>query len=159
ALANLPMALRIEGDLKPALLRRSLEEVVRRHEPLRTVFPLGSGEAVQRILPFAKMSFAVPLVDLSGLPRPAAELAGQRWATGEARRPFDPERGPLLRVSLLRHGALEYTLVIVLHHIVSDGWSLRVLVRELTALYSAFAAGSPSPLSELPYQYADFAVQ
>jgi amino acid adenylation domain-containing protein len=155
ALCNLPLALKIEGTLRPDLLRLGLDEVVRRHEPLRTVFPMGSGEPVQRILCPSPLS--LPLVDLSGLPRTAAGREGARLVMEEARRPFDMERGPLLRVSLLRLGVAEHTLAIVMHHIVSDGWSLRVLVRELTALYAAFAAGAPSPLRELSYQYADFA--
>jgi amino acid adenylation domain-containing protein len=155
ALCNLPLALKVEGELRLDLLQRGLGEIVRRHEPLRTVFPMGSGEPVQRILP--PYPVALPVIDLSGLPRPAAECEGRRLAVEETRLPLNLENGPLLRISLFRFGTGEHTLVMAMHHIVSDGWSLRVLVRELTAIYSASAEGSPSPLNELPYQYRDFA--
>src|SRR5207302_9803099 len=95
--------------------------------------------------------------DLGGLPEAEREPEARRRARAEARRPFVLARGPLLRVTLLRLGAEDHVLVVVLHHIVSDGWSTGVLIEELTRLYTAFAEGRPSPLPELPVQYADFA--
>ncbi|HEY2737049.1 MAG TPA: condensation domain-containing protein, partial [Thermoanaerobaculia bacterium] len=153
SLYNVPVALRMRGDLSVPVLSRVLAEVVRRHEVLRTVFPDQNGRARQVILPPG--DFALPVVDLTGLPVPRA--VAERSMTEEARRPFDLATGPLLRVGLWRLGAAEHLMLLALHHIVSDGWSLGVLVREVTALYAAFAARKPSPLPELPVQYADFA--
>ncbi|HEY2737498.1 MAG TPA: condensation domain-containing protein, partial [Thermoanaerobaculia bacterium] len=132
-----------------------LGEVERRHEALRTVFPGAGGQARQVILPPAGV--AVPLVDLAGLPPALRNPVAEGLVTEAARRPFDLARGPLLRAGLWRLGETEHVLLFVLHHIVSDGWSLGVLLREVAALYTAFAAGQPSPLAALPVQYADFA--
>src|SRR5207245_7967781 len=96
-------------------------------------------------------------VDLSDLDEPAREAEAQRRAAEEGRRPFDLSRGPLIRASLLRLGAQEHVLLVTMHHIVSDDWSVGVFVRELSALYGAFVEGRPSPLAELAIQYADFA--
>ncbi|HEX3531511.1 MAG TPA: non-ribosomal peptide synthase/polyketide synthase, partial [Thermoanaerobaculia bacterium] len=155
SLYNVPIALRVEGELSVAVLSRTFEEVVRRHEVLRTVFPGAGGRARQVILPPAVL--AVPLVDLTGLAPALRQPVAEGLVTEEAGRPFDLARGPLLRVNLWRLGETEHVLLLSLHHIVSDGWSLGVLVREVTALYAALAGGQPSPLSELPVQYADFA--
>ncbi|HKH45888.1 MAG TPA: amino acid adenylation domain-containing protein, partial [Thermoanaerobaculia bacterium] len=155
-LYNVPVALRMSGDLSAAVLSRVFAEVVRRHEVLRTVFHGDGGRARQVVLPPAA-GFALPLVDLTALAGEPRELAAAGLVTEEARRPFDLARGPLLRAGLLRLDETEHVLLVVLHHIVSDGWSMGVLVREVTALYAAFAAGLPSPLPELPVQYADFA--
>ena len=155
SLYNVPIALRVSGDLSISVLGRTFEEVVRRHEVLRTVFPGTDGQARQVILPPAGL--AVPLVDLTGL---SPELRGpvvEGQVTEEALRPFDLARGPLLRVRLWRLSETEHLLLLAMHHIVSDGWSLGVLVREVTALYAAFAGGQPSPLADLTVQYADFA--
>ena len=100
----------------------------------------------------------LPVVDLAGLPAAAREGEARRVAAAEARRPFDLARGPLLRAALLRLGEREHALLLAMHHIVSDGWSMGVLVRELAALYRGVRRGRPSPLPELPVQYADFAV-
>ncbi len=154
SLYNVPVALRMRGNLLVPVLTRVFAEVVRRHEILRTVFPDRNGRARQVILPPG--DFALPVVDLTGLP-PSPRAVAERSMTEEARRPFDLATGPLLRVGLWRLGAAEHLMLLALHHIVSDGWSLGVLVREVTALYTAFAAGKPSPLPELPVQYADFA--
>ncbi len=155
---NVPGALRLRGPLRPELLARSLAEIARRHEALRTVFQEdareGAGGApVQVVLPPA--AAALPVVDLRALPC-AGEEAGRLLAE-EARRPFDLAAGPLARTLLLRTGGEEHLFAVVLHHVISDAWSLRILLRELAALYRAFAAGEPSPLPELPLQYADFA--
>jgi amino acid adenylation domain-containing protein len=159
-LYNMPVALRIEGPLDSAVLARALGELTRRHEALRTVFSVLDGAPVQVIQPATP--FALPVVDLAGLPDGARAAAALALAAAEASCPFDLSRGPLLRGLLLRlsvpsEGRMDHVLALTVHHIVSDGWSMGILVREVTALYAAFAAGRPSPLPELPVQYADFA--
>jgi amino acid adenylation domain-containing protein len=155
-LYNIPVALRIDGPLRSAVLVQSLGEIARRHEALRTVFAAEEGAPVQVIQPAAP--FLLPVVDLAGLPESRREAAALALAGDEAGRPFDLTRGPLLRGLLLRLAADDHLAALTMHHIVSDGWSMGILVRELTVLYTAFAAGRPSPLPELPVQYADFAV-
>ncbi|MFL6235266.1 MAG: amino acid adenylation domain-containing protein, partial [Thermoanaerobaculia bacterium] len=148
---NVAGALRLRGPLRPGVLARALGEIVRRHEVLRTVFREAAGGApVQIVLPPAPVP--LPVVDLGASPREA-----ERLLAAEAARPFDLAAGPLLRTLLLRLGGDDHLLAVVMHHAVSDAWSLRVLLRELAALYRAFAAGEPSPLPELPLQYADYA--
>ncbi|HWS53530.1 MAG TPA: condensation domain-containing protein, partial [Pyrinomonadaceae bacterium] len=137
-------------------LERAFGEVVRRHEVLRTVFATLDGGPVQLILPDCPLKLEV--TDLSGLDEPGREAEAARLAAEEARRPFDLSRGPLLRASLLRLSEDEHVLLLTMHHIASDAWSLGVLIREAATLYEAFAAGKPSPLAELPVQYADYAV-
>ena len=137
SLYNMPIALRVEGELSVAVLARTLQEVVRRHEALRTVFPAAGGRARQVILPPAGL--AVPLVDLTGLCPALRQPVAVGLVTAEARRPFDLARGPLLRAGLWRLGETEHLLLLAMHHIVSDGWSLGVLVREVTALYAALS--------------------
>ncbi|MBL0694525.1 amino acid adenylation domain-containing protein, partial [Comamonas sp. JC664] len=154
---NVPLPLQLEGALDASALQRSLQELVRRHESLRTTFRAVAGQPVQVIHPTVPVPFED--VDLSGIPDEALRRAeAVRRATEEARRPFDLRQGPVLRTLLLRLGAHESLLLLHVHHIVSDGWSLGVLVRELTALYVAFRQGRPSPLPALPVQYADYAV-
>ncbi|HYG63315.1 MAG TPA: amino acid adenylation domain-containing protein, partial [Thermoanaerobaculia bacterium] len=158
-LYNMPVVLRAEGPLQPALLRRCLGEIVRRHEALRTVFAVQGDSPVQVIQPPAP--FVLPLVDLSGLPEPAREAVALALATREAGRPFDLAglRGEaMLRGLLLRLAAEDHVVALTMHHIASDGWSMGILVREVTVLYAAFAQDEPSPLPELPVQYADFSV-
>jgi amino acid adenylation domain-containing protein len=152
---NIPAAVWLRGPLDPSALRRAFEEVARRHEALRTVFPSHAGQASQVILPGLP---ALPLIDLSTLPGDLREPEGRRLALAETARPFDLARGPLARFTLLRLTAETHLVVVTLHHIVSDGWSMGILIRELGAFYGAFAAGLASPLPELPLQYADFAV-
>jgi hypothetical protein len=151
ALYHLFTPLVIDGSLDPEALARSLGEIVRRHESLRTVFPAMGGEPVQVILP--AVPFPLPLIDLRGLPEGDREAELRRRAASEAARPFDLARGPLLRVLLLRLAGERHAVLLAVHHIVCDGWSLRLLLRELSALYS----GS-FPLPEPRLQYADFAV-
>src|SRR6185295_15915327 len=153
---NMPLSLRISGELSPALLAAILGEIVRRHESLRTTFQEAAGEPVQVIATAAP--WQQPLVDLTALPADTRAAEAQRLAQEEAEQPFDLGRGPLLRAILLRLDADEHALLLDMHHIISDGWSLGVLVREITALYGAAVSGTPSPLPELPIQYADFAV-
>ncbi|MFW6012132.1 MAG: amino acid adenylation domain-containing protein [bacterium] len=152
---SVPAALRLEGELHVPALAGALGEIVRRHEILRTVFPAVDGEGVQRVLPPGPVQPVV--VDLTSLPSGAREAAARQQVVTEAWRPFDLARGPLLRVTLLRMSPREHLTVFVLHHIVSDGWSTGILVRELAALYDAYRKGRVSPLSELPYQYVDYA--
>jgi amino acid adenylation domain-containing protein len=153
---NIPAVLRIRAPLDAAVLERSLNEIVRRHEILRTTFVPVNGEPVQVVAPALRL--ALPLVDLRDRPAAEREAEAGRLATAEARRLFDIAQGPLLRATLLRLDAADHVLLLTMHHIVSDGWSMGLLLRELTALYDAFAVGRPSPLPELPLQYADFAV-
>ncbi|HYO90858.1 MAG TPA: condensation domain-containing protein, partial [Pyrinomonadaceae bacterium] len=130
-------------------------EVIRRHEVLRTSFPRVGDLPVQAIAPAESIS--VPVVNLSELPEGARESEALRLAVEEARLPFDLARGPLLRIRILRLDEEQHYVLFTMHHIISDGWSMGVLVRELASLYGAFSTGKPSPLPELPVQYADFA--
>ncbi|MEO6191436.1 MAG: condensation domain-containing protein, partial [Thermoanaerobaculia bacterium] len=152
---NIPAHLRLAGDLDVPALKAALQEVVRRHEALRTTFAEGAGGPVQVIAP--ELELIVPVVDLRGLPAARGEREMARWSAVEAARPFDLARGPLLRMLLLRLTGREWSAVFNFHHIVGDGWSIEVLIREIAALYPALRAGRPSPLPELPLQYADFA--
>jgi hypothetical protein len=154
-LYNIPVAVALTGGLDRGALTAALGEVVRRHESLRTTFQATAGEPVQVIS--ESLDFALPLIDLSLLPEGTREREASRLADAEARRPFDLDRGPLLRAALLRQETGRHLLLLAMHHIVSDGWSLGVLVRELGVLYAALLEGRPSPLPELAVQYADFA--
>jgi amino acid adenylation domain-containing protein len=156
AFYNLPSAMRLHGALDAPALERALGEIVRRHEALRTTFAEQAGEPVQVIAPAG--GFTLPVEDLSGLDEADREAAVRRLAGEEAARPFDLSAGPLFRAALLRLGAEEHVLLVSMHHIVSDGWSMGVLFREFSALYAAYREGRESPLAELPVQYADFAV-
>ncbi len=153
AFYNMPVVLWLEGTLDVGALERALTELSRRHEVLRTTFADGP---VQLIHPPTPVS--LPVVDLTALPESAREGEALRRAREEARRPFDLVRGPLFRASLLRLSGERHLLLVMMHHIVSDGWSMGVLVREAAALYAAFREGHASPLRELPVQYADYAL-
>ncbi|HEU0080191.1 MAG TPA: condensation domain-containing protein, partial [Longimicrobiaceae bacterium] len=153
---NIPFPLRLRGALHLPALAAALTEVVRRHEALRTVFADVGGEPAQVVLPAAP--FPLPVVDLGALPESVREAEARRLAAEDAAHPFDLARGPLLRAALLRLGEGDAVLLGNVHHVAFDGWSLRVLLRELSSLYPALAAGEPSPLPEPPVQYADFAV-
>ena len=154
-LYNVPAPLRLEGTLDMAVLERGLTELVRRHEVLRTTFPSDSGQPLQVITPPAR--FPLEHIDLSALPADQKESEARRRVEEECRRPFSLARGPLLRATLLKLDEREHVLLFNMHHIISDGWSLSVLVREVAALYEAFSQGQPSPLPELSVQYADYA--
>ncbi|HZF10851.1 MAG TPA: condensation domain-containing protein, partial [Thermoanaerobaculia bacterium] len=154
-LYNLSGALSLRGRLSVAALGRGIGEIVRRHKALRTVFIAAAGRPAQVIV--ERGWGGLPVVDLAGLRARAQEAERRRLTREEMLSPFDLQRGPLLRVLLLRRAAEEHELVVNFHHIVSDGWSIRVFVRELGALYAAFLAGRPSSLPELPMQYVDFA--
>ncbi|REG14198.1 phosphopantetheine binding protein, partial [Archangium gephyra] len=155
AFYNVPAVVKLKGELDVGALERSFEELVRRHEALRTTFRVENGEPVQVISEEPRLAF--PVEELSGLPEAEREAEAKRRVEEEALRPFDLARGPLLRTKLLKLGEREHVLVLVMHHIVSDGWSMGLLVRELGGLYEAFSRGKPSPLAELPVQYADYA--
>ena len=152
---NNPHVSCLTGDLDRHALEDALNEVVRRHEALRTRFGIQDGEPVQVIAPALRI--ALPIDDLSQLPPDERESAAKARATEDASRPFDLERGLLIRGRLIRLAPTVHWLVIVWHHIVTDGWSAGVLTRELATLYSAYRQGQPSPLPPLAVQYADFA--
>src|SRR5215217_4055168 len=155
AVYNIPVEWRLGGALDERALERALGEIVRRHEALRTTFREVDGSPVQVIAPFG--GFTLRLDDLSGLADADREVEVRRRAGEEAARPFDLSAGPLFRAALLRLGEEDHVLLLSMHHIVSDGWSLGVLMRELSALYAAYREGGESPLPELAVQYADYA--
>jgi amino acid adenylation domain-containing protein len=153
---NIPQGLRMRGQLNLSALEKGLDEIVRRHEVLRTTYQVEQGRIAQIILP--KQQVTLFQIDLTDVPHAEREAAAQTFIDQEARRPFDLEKGPVIRASLLNLSSDEHILVLNTHHIASDGWSMGIFVRELTELYTAFVQGKPSPLAELPAQYVDFAV-
>jgi amino acid adenylation domain-containing protein len=153
---NIPAAVRLTGPLDPVLLERSLRAIIARHEALRPTFAECDGRPVQVIT--AETDVTIPVTDLSGLPADRREADVRRRAAEEARRPFDLARGPLARAELLRLADDEHVLLVTLHHIIADGWSIAVLVREALAHYLAFAAGATAALPPLSLQFADYAV-
>ncbi len=152
----IPRTLRIEGDIEVYSLKRSLQELIHRHESLRTTFAEREGQPVQVIHPASDIPLFV--IDLQGLQPEQRELEARRLVSLEAQNPSDLTRGPLVRTTLLRVERQAHVLLLTLHHIITDGWSTEVLVRELITLYQAFVARKPSPLSPLPIQYADYAL-
>ena len=152
---NLPLALELGGPLRPAVLAASLAAVVSRHEALRTTFAVADGRPVPRVAPPPRPR--LPLVDLGALTAARRGAEAQRLAGAEARRPFDLSRGPLLRSALLRLGLEEHRLVLVLHHVAADAWSVGILAAELSALYTAGVEARPAELGPLPIQYGDYA--
>nr|QEO74483.1 condensation domain-containing protein [uncultured bacterium] len=156
---NVPAAVRFSGTLDRGALERCLREIIRRHETLRTTIGVEGGQPVQIIAqPPGPGRPLLREVDLSGLAEGQGRSAEVlRLAREEAGRPFDLERGPLVRATLLRLGEGEHVLLLTMHHIVTDGWSMGILLDEISALYGAYVRGEESPLSELPIQYADYA--
>lgn len=152
---NLSKALRFTGPLSVSALEQSIREIVRRHEILRTKFPVVEGQSVQIVCP--QIPVQLPVVDLREFRATEREARVQRVASVESRRPFNLDQGPLLRVKLLKLREEEHLFLLIVHHLVFDGWSFNVFCRELATLYAAFSAGKPSPLRALPIQYADFA--
>ena len=152
----IPWSIRMKGALHLEALERSLNEIVRRHEVLRTTFAEVNGEPVQVVAESLAVRLAV--TNLSYLPVEEREQEAVALAAEEARRPLNLRDGPLVRGSVIRLGEDDHVLLLTLHHIVFDGWSRRIFARELAALYEAFADGRPSPLAELRLQYADCAV-
>jgi amino acid adenylation domain-containing protein/FkbM family methyltransferase len=151
---NMPIGLRLEGRLDQAVLARSLKEIVARHEVLRSRFALVNGVPVVRI---ATVDQPLPVIDLRMLPAEAQAAEVERLLNNEARRTFDLATGPLLRTTLLALASDVHILLFNIHHIVCDGWSVGVFIRELAALYQAFSQGRTSPLPPLAVQYVDFA--
>lgn len=149
----IPLNLRLEGELDAPALLSALGQVVQRHEALRTTFLTVDGEPRQQIHPDLPLSPQV--IDLSGAAKP--EEAARRMAREEAQHPFDLAAGPLLRIALLRLGERDHVLLFTLHHIITDGWSLSVIVREVARLYEAARRGEPNPLPPLRIQYRDYA--
>ncbi|NOU44484.1 MAG: amino acid adenylation domain-containing protein, partial [Methyloglobulus sp.] len=153
---HIPAGLRLHGRLDKAALKASLDRIVARHEILRTSFISQDGQAFQHIAP-AHGGFALAAHDLSGLSKRKQRTAVQQTAADEASQAFDLSTGPLIRGQLLELGADEHILLITQHHIISDGWSIGLLVQEFAALYAAFSQGQPDPLPDLAVQYADYA--
>jgi hypothetical protein len=155
ALYNIPNAIPLAGPTDVRALERSLNEIIRRHEVLRTTFECARDRPVQVIHPSLPLELRV--IERRGLPPGERRGEADRIGEEEARQPFDLARGPLLRAALVRLDDREAILLLTFHHIVADGWSLGIFFRELSALYPAFCAGRPSPIPDLPIQYADFA--
>ncbi|HWE39205.1 MAG TPA: condensation domain-containing protein, partial [Isosphaeraceae bacterium] len=156
AFYNIPIAVRLAGALDADALVRSFNEIIRRHEVLRTTFAAVDGRPVQVVSP--TLEIAMPVEDLSDVPEAQREAEVERLVREESARPFDLARGPLIRAGLIRLAESEHVALVNMHHIISDGWSIGVLVREVGAIYDAFASGHPSPLPEPPLQYVDYAV-
>ena len=156
AVYNMPGAFRLDGPLRPELLARAFSELARRHEALRTRFVEGRDGPVQVIDPPVD-SIPLPVMDLGGLPEDRRNAEGRHLAAEEAARPFDLQRGPLLRTALLRLGPEEHRLLVTAHHIVADGWSMGVMAREVTEMLGAWSEDRSPTLPVLPIQYADFA--
>ncbi|MDF5721977.1 MAG: amino acid adenylation domain-containing protein [Rhizonema sp. PD37] len=152
---NIPSAFRLQGRLNLIALEQSLNEILRRHEVLRTTFLIVEGQPIPVISPARWLS--LPIIDLCKVPESQQQTMVRQLTITEAKQPFNLSTGPLLRVKLLWVSEQEYVALFTMHHIVADGWSIGVLVREMTALYQAFCNGQPSPLDELPIQYVDFA--
>ncbi len=152
---NMPAAVRLGGKVNLEVLEAAFNEIMRRHEGLRTIFPEGNGEGIQKINPHVTLPLHV--LNLQNLSAAEREKQVERIITHEALRPFNLSTGPLLRISLIQLAEMDYLLMLNMHHIISDGWSIGVLIQELGILYGAFIQGQPSPLPELGIQYADFA--
>ena len=152
---NIPAKMKLHGHLNVDALEQSFSEIERRHEVLRTVFPAGDGQPVQ-VINLAEPR-KLPIVNLSRIEKNRREKLAQRIAAAEARRLFDLSRGPLMRTTLLYLEEQEHTVLFSMHHIATDGWSVGVLVREISSLYQAFRSGEQSPLPELTVQYVDYA--
>jgi aspartate racemase len=152
---NLQMGVRLKGPLNLEVLKSSLQEIVNRHDVLRTQFALEDAQLLQIVVPYCAVS--LPLVDLGALEESERQSAAYRSAWEDTETCFDLSAAPLFRFKLIRTGSDDHILSCVLNHIISDGWSLGTLIRELTALYVAFSTGQTSPLVPLPIQYGDYA--
>jgi surfactin family lipopeptide synthetase A len=152
---NLPRVFRITGPLNVDCMTRAFQTVIQRHASLRTVFDSVDGEARQIVLP--EIDFNVPIIDLTDIPQAQREAEGLRIAREEGMRPFDLCEGPLLRASLMRLGSDHWIMLLVMHHIVTDGWSISRLFRDVTKSYAAFLEKREPELPELPIQYAEYA--
>ncbi len=153
---NMPLAARLSGQLDAKILERSFDAIIRRHEVLRTTFHCEKGHLQQVISPVVDLK--IPLVDVWDFPMAERAQVPDHLMVEEAQQPFDLARGPVIRARLVRLAPGEHLLFITVHHIVSDGWSNGVLLRELGELYTTFIQGKPSPLPDLPIQFADYAL-
>ena len=158
ALYNIPLALKLIGGLNVTALEKALNTLIERHEILRTTFPATEGEAEQVILPHLSIDLTECSVNLTHLKKKERTAAVERAAEEEANTSFNLSRGPLIRVKLLIISKEEHALLITMHHIISDGWSMEIFFRELSSLYNAYAEGKEYSFSPLPIQYADFAL-
>ena len=152
---NMSGVIHLSGELDHKALEHSLSEIIRRHESLRSTFDFKDGKPIQVV--HEARPVVLPLEDLSALSEIEREAQAERLAIVDAKQPVDLKSGPLARFNLLRLEAERHMLLLTLHHIVSDGWSIGVFMRELAALYEAFVKGQPSPLPELSIQFADYA--
>ena len=152
---NIPAAVRLLGSLDVKVLERCFDEIIKRHESLRTSFAADDGLPLQFIA--TALKFEIPIVDLRHLPEAERMAHVEKLVTSECQRSFDLTRAPLLRATLVVLGEQDHVLVMMMHHIIGDVWSVRVVMKELAALYEAFSAHQPSPLPELPIQYCDYA--
>jgi len=151
---NIPAAVRLLGSLNVKVLKQCFDEIVKRHEALRTSFAADDGLPVQVVAP--SLEFEIPIVDIRDVPEAERMAHVERLVTSECQRSFDLTCSPLLRATLVVLGEQDHVLVMMMHHIIGDVWSVRVVMKELAALYEAFSAGRPSPLPELPIQYCDY---
>jgi amino acid adenylation domain-containing protein len=156
AFYNIPIAFHIKGQLNITAIQQSLNEILKRHEVWRTNFQLVNGEPIQEISP--ELTWDLPIINLEHLSGQDWEFEVKQLVAEEAKKPFDLAKGLLVRATLLRLREEEQVLLVTMHHIITDGWSCSVFLRELSTLYAAFSTDQPSPLPELPIQYADFAV-
>ncbi|MGE5431355.1 MAG: amino acid adenylation domain-containing protein [Syntrophomonadaceae bacterium] len=153
---NIPSAMRIKGKFSIPVFKNVIEEIVRRHESLRTNFSAVEGKPVQAISQNVNVPFSV--VDLKSLSEEEKDAEVIRLLTGKARCSFNLSSEPLIRITVLELDQMDHVVIVVMHHIISDGWSMGVLVQEISALYNAFSQGKPSPLAKLPVQYADYSM-
>ena len=151
---NMAAAVHLRGQLDVAALEWGLNQIINRHEVLRTTFAQADGTPVQVITP--ELSLSLSRIDLRSVPEDVREGKVEQLAAEEAQRPFNLARGPLLRAVLLQLSGQEHVLLVTVHHIVADGWSIGILIREMALLYEAFITGKDSPLPCLPIQYADY---
>ncbi|MGE5343976.1 MAG: non-ribosomal peptide synthase/polyketide synthase [Candidatus Omnitrophota bacterium] len=150
-----PRAIRIQGRLDISLIERTFDEIIRRHEILRTVFPIIDGRPIQRVLDHSP--FQLPVMDWCGMEEPDRNKAVEQWMAEEMQRPFDFEKGPMIRITLIQLAENQHKLVLTEHHLVHDGWTQGVLLKEFISIFNAFVKGEESPLPELMIQYKDFA--
>ncbi|MBW4477616.1 MAG: amino acid adenylation domain-containing protein [Tolypothrix brevis GSE-NOS-MK-07-07A] len=153
---NIPIAFHIQGNLNIAALEQSLNEIIKRHEVWRTTFRLVNGEPTQEIA--LQYTWDLPVINLEHLSGKDWEAEVKQFAAESAKKPFNLAKGLLVRATLLRLSEEEHVLLVTMHHIITDGWSCGVFLRELSSLYAAFSKNQPSPLPKLPIQYADFTI-
>jgi amino acid adenylation domain-containing protein len=153
---NINMAIKLPYRIEPLVFQRALNEIIRRHESLRTTFGTFGDEPVQIIAP--ELQLGLPVIDLSHRPKPEREMEAVRLSTEESRHPFDLSVGPLIRTTLICLDREDWVFLLTIHHIVTDGWSMGIFFKELSDIYAAFATGRPSTLPELPIQYGDYAM-